>query len=108
MPLHFNICFSPLLKHRELTGLYPTFIQAPANGPSVEYTDITSGLNSSLRYVNCSVQLNKSSVLQEYWAISQLSPYILSSTDDRSDFIEMIIYSNRIAPPVFNAIAGIG
>ena len=39
---------------------------------------------------------------------TDVSPFILPASDDKEDFLEMIIYSARIAPQIFSAITGIG
>ena len=43
-----------------------------------------------------------------WWAIRQSSPYLVGNAEREDDFIEMIVYSSRIAPPVFSSIAGVG
>ncbi len=60
--------------------------------------------------MSCTLNLANNSN-HEWWSLNQnkvVSPYLLPSQDDKDDFLEMIIYSTRIAPPIFSAIAGIG
>lgn len=42
----------------------------------------------------------------EWWTLTQNSSYVLSNEPPGS--LEMIVYSERIAQPIFSAIAGFG
>ena len=62
-----------------------------------------------LRSVSCDLEISENDLDNDslsWWSLRQSSPHILSRTD--KDFIDMIIYSTRVAPPVFSAIAGLG
>lgn len=71
--------------------------------------------NNSVRYVSANVQLSRfgeDNFTREWWGIVQnieLSPYILGGDRvEQNDFIEMIIYSSNVAPPLFRQVAGLG
>ena len=59
--------------------------------------------------VSCVARLNVLSGTdgEEWWTLIQNNTHVLPGNASRSD-LEMIIYSDRIAPPVFSAIAGFG
>lgn len=62
--------------------------------------------------VSCVARLNMLSGTdgEEWWRLIQNSSHVLPGNASRNDLsdLEMIIYSDRIAPPVFSAIAGFG
>ena len=59
--------------------------------------------------VSCVARLNvlNGANGEEWWRLVQSSRHILPGNGSLTD-LEMIIYSDRIAPPVFSAIAGFG
>ena len=55
--------------------------------------------------VSCVARLNMTDGA-EWWTLTQKSRYVLSNEPPGS--LEMIVYSERIAQPIFSAIAGFG
>jgi len=55
--------------------------------------------------VSCVARLNMTDGV-EWWTLTQNSRYVLSNEPPGS--LEMIVYSERIAQPIFSAIAGFG
>jgi len=55
--------------------------------------------------VSCVARLNMTD-RAEWWTLTQNSRYVLSNEPPGS--LEMIVYSERIAQPIFSAITGFG
>lgn len=71
---------------------------------------IADFFNASDRFVSCDVVRSLEDD-KEWWSLSQnltRNPYILGNSSGHDNFLELIVYSARIAPPIFGAIAGIG
>lgn len=67
-----------------------------------EYIINGSDINAN---VSCVARLNMTDGV-EWWTLTQNSRYVLSNEPPGS--LEMIVYSERIAQPIFSAIAGFG
>lgn len=69
-----------------------------------EYINESVNVNRSAN-VSCIARLNMTDGA-EWWTLTQNSSYVLSNEPPGS--LEMIVYSERIAQPIFSAIAGFG
>lgn len=73
----------------------------------------TSGI-TNVTSVNCTANLSSTGTLNstseygyvEWWTLIQSSEPIVSTNDTGT--LELYVYSEQVAPPVFNAISGIG
>ena len=73
------------------------------------HTDvINEGVSSS---VSCSLIRNETNISgeirdKEWWSLNQSSTYVVAPPTEGQ--LEMIIYSERVAPQIFSFISGIG
>ncbi len=61
--------------------------------------------------MSCSLTRNETDVdseagVKEWWSLSQNSHYVVAPPTDGQ--LEMIIYSERVAPQIFSFISGLG
>ncbi|XP_062503663.1 piezo-type mechanosensitive ion channel component 1-like isoform X2 [Corticium candelabrum] len=88
----------------ELPNLFPVFISAPANKKSIQ---LSAFKNMNTSWANCSLSLN-SSTEKEWWNLMQTSEHVLPDLPGSRDAhaLEIIIFSEPVAPPVFSFFAG--
>ena len=88
-------------------NLYPCTWHEPHDCHNIFFPSHSAGYVSNNANVSCIARLNMTTTGEaEWWTLSQKSSYFLS--DEPPGSLEMIIYSERIAPPIFSAIAGLG
>ena len=111
-----------------LVGLYPIYVEAPASDASTEFVQLSSELVhelfqllslpspdhlSGVTVANCSISLKtiplNDEVLHQWWTLVETTPHQLQgSGQSEQDMLEMIIYSDRVAPSIFNSITSFG
>lgn len=69
------------------------------------HTDFINGVSSN---VSCALALDNTSDsgVVEWWSLNQSSLYVVTPPTDGQ--LEMIIYSERVAPQIFSFLSGIG